>query len=262
MYKISVPIMSATVNNSNREKYVALCRDACAERIFLVNGSIMEPIPKSLGENVSYFKSCGFEVGIWTDTIGHGMVLNHVENGGDEQSFTPMTDIQGRVRHHANCPLDTNFISYISEFIANLADTGADIVMLDDDFRMSQHGGELCCACDAHLAKIGEIVGEKLTLDELRPHIISGRPNKYRDAWLAVQNDGLVEAAKSIRAAVDKRNPQTTVCFCTAYAPWNVDGTDVAHITRILAGENKPSQTYGCAILGGKGIQISFDSYI
>ena len=34
MYKLSVPIMSATVNHRNRETYVRLCRDAKAERIF------------------------------------------------------------------------------------------------------------------------------------------------------------------------------------------------------------------------------------
>ena len=92
MYKLSVPIMSATVNEGNREKYVKQCREAGAERIFLVNSSVMQPIPPTLAENVAYFKSQGFEVGIWTDTIGHGFVLTHAEDDG-APSFTPMTDI-------------------------------------------------------------------------------------------------------------------------------------------------------------------------
>ena len=240
MYKLSVPIMSATVTPANRETYVKQCREAGVERIFLVIGSaIMQPIPDRLTENVSYFKSCGFEVGVWTDTIGHGFVLTHVEND-DQSDFEPIVDITGRVRPHTNCPLDPSFRSHIASFVAKLASTGADIVMLDDDFRMSQHGGELCCACRRHLDRIGELVGERLSIDDLRPHVLSGKSNKYRNAWLQAQNEGLVDLAKAIRTEVDKENPRVTVCMCTAYAPWNVDGTDVAEITRILAGKNKP----------------------
>ena len=87
MYKLSVPIMSSTVNKSNRYKYIELCREAGAHRVFLCNGSVMEPFPDSLRENVAYFKSHGFEVGIWTDTIGHGKVLEHVEGVGDAPRF-------------------------------------------------------------------------------------------------------------------------------------------------------------------------------
>lgn len=240
MYKLSVPIMSATVTPENREIYAKQCREAGVGRIFLTIGSsIMQPIPESLSQNVDYFKSCGFEVGVWTDTIGHGFVLSHVEND-DQSDFEPIVDITGRVRPHTNCPLDPAFRSYISSFVAKLAASGVDIVMLDDDFRMSQHGGELCCACPRHLARIGELVGEPLSIDELRPYVISGKANRYRDAWLQAQNEGLVALAKEIRAEVDREYPDVTVCFCTAFAPWNVDGTDVAEITRILAGKNEP----------------------
>lgn len=240
MYKISVPIMSATVNESNREKYVQLCREAGATRVFLCNGSILEPIPASLGENVRYFKSQGFEVGIWTDTLGHGFVLDHVQTGGDAPFFTQMVNIQGEKRPHANCPLDAKFRTHIAKLVAGLAQTGTDIVQLDDDFRMSQHGTELCCACPAHLARIGEILGEEITLEQLRPYVLTGKANRYRDAWLQAQREGLMELVKVIRAEVDKAAPHVTVSLCTACAPWNVDDADVVGITRLLAGKNQP----------------------
>lgn len=240
MYKLSVPIMSSTLNKNNREKYLKLCREAGAHRVFLCNGSILEPIPDALAENVKYFKTQGFEVGIWTDTIGHGAVLDHVDGGGDSQAFSPIVDITGVVRDHANCPLGEKFKAHVSEYIAGLASTGADIVMLDDDFRMSQHGRELCCGCSLHLKRMSEILGENITLDEIRPYVISGKANKYRDAWLKAQNEGMVEMALAIREAVDKAAPHVTVCTCTASAPWNVDDTDVIGIAKILAGKNKP----------------------
>lgn len=240
MHKLSVPLMSSTINAKNREIYLQQCREAGVARIFLVCGSVMEKIPDTLAENVEYFKSRGFEVGVWTDTIGHGMVLKHVENSIDNDCFSPIVDITGRPRAHAYCPMDKAFSDYISGQIAELAKTGADIVMLDDDFRMSQHGHELCCACPEHLRRIEQILGEEVKIAQLRSYVLLGKPNKYRDAWLRAQNEGLIALAKEIRAAVDQQTPDVTVCFCTAYAPWNVDGTDVVQITRILAGINAP----------------------
>ena len=239
MYKISVPIMSSTVTTGNRETYIELFHKAGAERIFLVINSITAPIPSDLAENISYFQSQGFEVGIWTDTIGHGFVLSHVEQE-ETSTFQPIVDITGSVRHHANCPISPSFQKYIANRIAELAKTGANIVMLDDDFRMSQHGDELCCACELHLRRISERVGEEITLEKIKPYVLFGKANPYRDAWISVQKEGLIELARAIREAVDKVAPHVTVCCCTALAPWNVDGVDMVEISKILAGKNPP----------------------
>lgn len=231
--------MSSTVNPENREIYLRLCREAGVERIFLAVDAVMEPVTPSLADNVAYFKSHGFEVGVWTSTVGHGFGLAHSEDT-EKESFRQMVDIQGNRRHHAICPLDSNFISCFSAYIAELASTGADRVLLDDDYRMSQHGGELCCACEAHLKRISELVGEEITLEKIKPYIISGKKNKYRDAWVYAQQEGLVELAKAIRQEVDKVAPSVAVCSCTAFAQYNVDGVDMVEISKILAGKNKP----------------------
>ena len=240
MYKLSVPIMSFTMNESNREKYVKQFREAGAERVFIAIGTPTEPLPLGLSENVRYLKSEGFEVGVWMDTIGHGFVLAHVESEDVLSKFSQIEDIDGKKLHHANCPLDKGFQKYIAEYVAGLAKMGADIVMLDDDFRMSQHKGNLCCACPEHMEIIKDIIGEEISVEELKPYVLTGKANKYRDAWLQAQNEGLTQLAKAIRKATDEVSPDTTVCFCTAYSPWNVDGIDVTGISKILAGENKP----------------------
>ena len=240
MHKISVPLMASTINNNNREKYLELCKKAKAERVFLALDSALKPIPDTLFENVKYFKAHGFEVGVWTDTIGHGFVLSHVENDETIPQFPMMVDIAGKNRPNANCPLQESFKLYITNRIAQLAKTGADIVMLDDDFRMSQHRGEICCACPEHMKRIRAILGEEISLEELRSYVLKGKANKYRDAWLQAQNEGLVELAQAIRDKVDEQTPNTKVCTCIACSPWNIDGVDVAKITRILAGKNSP----------------------
>ena len=76
MYKISAPIMASTVTVDNRKKYAELCHEAGISRVFLCTNSPIFPLHPLLEENIAYFKSEGFEVGIWTDTIGHGAALD------------------------------------------------------------------------------------------------------------------------------------------------------------------------------------------
>ena len=233
--------MASTVTCENRSRYVDLCREAGIARVFLCTNSPIFPIHPLLEENIEYFKSEGFEVGIWTDTIGHGVALTHIENSGDTTKFQPIVNLLGETVPYTNCPSDPEFRAFIAKHIAKLAKMGPDIVMLDDDFRMSQHGGdELCCACEGHLKRIGEILGGSVTREELRPYVVSGKPNKYRNAWLSVQSEYLTKMAEDIRAEVNKETPNVTVCFCTAASPWNVDGLDIAKTTRIFAGDNQP----------------------
>lgn len=237
MYKISVPIMATTITKENRQKYISFCKEADASRVFLALAD--NTIPDNLKENISFFKKNGFEVGVWISTIGHGFVLSHAEDA-EECKFNPIIDIEGTERPHTNCPFDEKFRTFTSKFVAELAKLGPDIVMLDDDLRLSQHGPALCCACENHLKRISSILGGCITREFIKPYVISGKANKYRDAWLQAQNESLIEFAKCIRAEVDRQTPDVTVCNCIAYAPWDVDGIDVAGITRILAGKNKP----------------------
>ncbi len=238
MYKISVPLMNSTIHPVNRDKYLELCNRAGASRVFLALDS--NTIPGGLKDNIAFFKQHGFEVGVWISTIGHGAVLSHVDGAEAEPEFPPMIDIEGTVRHHANCPLSEKFKTFIARFVADLAKLGPDIVMLDDDLRLSQHGDHLCCACSLHMARISDILGEPVTREQIKPYVLTGQPNKYRDAWLRAQNESLLELAKAIRAEVDQETPDVTLCNCVAYAPWDVDGIDVPELARILAGKNQP----------------------
>ena len=240
MYKLSVPIKSATVTAANRKIYLEQCKNAGVERVFLALGTPIYPIPKHIIENVTAFRSEGFEVGVWINTLGHGEVLSHVVSNDILPEFSQIVNIQGEQLQHANCPLDSKFCKFISKYIADLAKTGTNIVMLDDDFRMSFRGAEIACACPMHLIRIGEILGEDITLEQLRPYVLSGKANKYRDAWLKVQEEGLLTLAEEIRAEVDKESPHVNICVCSSVTGWNVDNMDFNKLIHILAGKNKP----------------------
>ena len=240
MYKISVPIMATTVTRENRARYAELCKEAGAERIFLATNDLMRGAPRNLKENVEYFQECGFEVGIWTDTLGHGVVLSHVEDADLPSPYTQMVDLFGKQLHHACCPLDPAFQAEAAKRLCALADTGADLIMLDDDFRLSNHGGDLSCGCPLHMERIEKILGEPISLEELRPHLISGKKNKYRSAWLRAQSESLLELASALRKAMDQEHADTTLCFCTAPSLFDVDHIDAKKLAKILAGKNPP----------------------
>lgn len=238
MYKLSAPLMNDTVTADNRDRYLSLLKQAGITRVFLALND--NAIPDTLADNIAFFKQNGMEVGIWFNTIGHGFVLGHVEGMLVDQQFPAIVDIEGETRIYANCPMGAEFRTFIAKFAAEVAKLGPDIIMLDDDLRLSQHGEHLCCACPMHMARISEILGEEVTREQIKPYILSGKPNRYRDAWLKAQNESILELVQAIRAEVDKESPEVTVCNCTAYSPWDVDGIDVAQVARTLAGEHQP----------------------
>lgn len=238
MYKTSIPIISRTTNDKNRDIYIDLCKKAAADRVF-----IYEPLDadiEHLRENVRAFKENGFEVGIWTaGTVGHGATVVGAVNSGEEPKYQRLVDFDGNSHFGTFCPLDTEHRAFVASAVANFATLGADLVMLDDDFRISQHAPSPCCLCELHMEKIREYCGEDISRERLRELAFSGKPNKYRDAYLRAQGESLELLAKEIRIAVDKVAPDCPVATCSAYSSWDLDGTDPIRLTEILAGKNK-----------------------
>ena len=238
MYKLSVPVQNISLTKEARDKYLKILKDVKADRVFIIC-RFLEQLD-SLKENVAFFKKNGFEVGIWDgSTIGHGSTIVDGE-APSASPFPPLMNLDGQSLLGTNCPLDKNFQKHIADIVAGLATSGASVVMIDDDFRMSQHGDKLCCACPMHLKRMSEICGEEVTREILKEKAFKGKKNKYRDAWLKAQGDSMLEFARALREEVDKNNPEVALAFCSAHSPWGVDGADVCEITRVLAGKNPP----------------------
>ncbi len=246
MYTVNVPIMNHSLNAQTREKYLHLMQNAKADRVLLVifgHGADVDADRKtaeSLKENVDYFRKNGIRADVWIgQTIGHGGPLSFAaDHAVAPSSYTPMVNLNGQTVPTAFCPLDERFRRRIGEYVAAIAACGAELILLDDDFRMSQHGPEFCCACDNHMARIGELCGEAVSRTDLKELAFSRKANRYREAWLQAQREALHLLASDIRAALDRVSPDTRVGFCTAHAVWGVDGTDPTELSRLLAGEN------------------------
>ena len=246
MYKISVPIRGCTVTKKTRNAYLDLLRRSKAERVFLTRTALCaneaeeQAMIESFRENIEFFTQNGIEAAIWVGTtIGHGTPLVGITERDSDQ-ITPLQNLAGECIPNTRCPLDPVFREQIGHHLACLAQTGTKLILLDDDFRMSQHGPEFCCTCPRHMARMQELTGEAFTREELRHLVFEQKANKYRHAWLTAQSESLRLLAQSLREAVDAVDPSIRLALCTAGAVWDIDGISPLELATILAGNNPP----------------------
>lgn len=236
MYKISVPMTNCNIKRAGREKLLSEIRRFDADRVFLAL-SCYEPDEAKkqqaldeLADNAAFFKAQGFEVGAWIWTFWIQA----------ESAFRDMRTIKGKDITGHKCPTDEAFVRFACDYIRDIAKTGVDLIMFDDDFRYGFQSDAAACLCDGHIARINALTGEEKTREELETYITTGGKNKYRDAFLQVNGDVFRDFAKAVRSAVDTVDENMRVGFCACMSSWDLDGTTADEIARLLAGNTKP----------------------
>lgn len=245
MYKLSVPIGIPTINDETLPKYLELFRKCKVDRVFLCpldsieyKSSVLYKNSETIKKAVKYFKDHGYEVGIWVNAFGHGDILVHsVEN---EKRFTQIEGIGESESIHANCPLDEDFKRAYINGIRSAAEFHPDILMIDDDFRINLRQYYMGCFCKKHLEKYCEMIGEKVEKSELEKLIFTGGKNKYRDAYMKLMADTLLDFASDVRAAVNDIDKNIRISACSCYDRIDYSGTDEIEIARVFAGDTEP----------------------
>ena len=238
MYKISVPIVVRSCRRYTPEAMLAEVKKFDAQRVFLALG-YYQLDPENRKEDIEdlrtycrIFKEAGLEVGAWIWTFGFQ----------EKIPFHTMTLLTGDVDDDDSmaCPLDQDFLKFSYDYIRDIAGTGVDIIMFDDDFRYGILGETPACLCPLHVARINETLGEELTREELAEKILSGGKSKYRDAWIRVNGDGFRGFARNARAAVDSVDPTIRMGACACMTSWDIDGVTASELATILAGDTQP----------------------
>lgn len=179
-------------------------------------------------EACDFFKQNGYEVGAWF----WGLQF-------DEQfPFTTIKTLNGKKIDRFACPTDPEFIKTFKQCIVDVAKTGVDIILLNDDIRFGAWGG-FGCICDNHIRMIRNELEENIDETRLVELILSGGKNKYRDAFLKANRLSIENYAIEMRNAVDSVNPNVRLGFCACMTSWDIDG-DAFDISRLLAGKTKP----------------------
>lgn len=238
MYKVSVPVTIRSLEWYGPEALLKEIQKLDAERVVLALGYYQQDPEKrrasleTLARGARFFREQGYEVCAWIWTF--------IFEANETIPYVQMRGLDGGHYPNNACPLDKDFLQFSYDYIANIARCGVDMIMFDDDFRYGFLGKTPGCLCDLHIAKINELVGEKLTRQQLADQILSGGKNKYRDAWLQCNGDAFRAFARNARKAVDSVDPKIRMGACACMTAWDVDGIDAAELAQILAGNTKP----------------------
>lgn len=256
-YKVSIPVM--VHERFCKEEVLEALRACGAERIFLAAGVLAfhqeenDRLLDRLRECVPYFQEQGFEVGIWFWSFWRSGM------DGEEAEKCLMVNTEGKTRVSAEegdegdavggegrkysgfcCPSSGEFVSRTMGEIRRFADTGADILLLDDDFRFGFYDMGMGCFCNAHMRLYERKLGRKVKREELVEQVYARHPGEVRKAVLEALGQSLEAFAKGVREAAEEVNPRIRIGLCSVMSQWDTDGVDSIKIARILAGDTRP----------------------
>ncbi len=236
-YLLSVPeINMQFADAAEREKRAAMLKEAGADRVFLVIGSnalvngTREKELVALRENAAYLKAAGFEAGAWL----WAFFLS------EENPYVKMTGADGSVSKLTVCPSDRAYRAAMGGFLAEIAATGVDAIMFDDDLRYGFQDIGFGCTCKNHRRRINKALGRTATKAELRQALLSGGGNDVRGAFVRANGEALEAFCAEMRRWVNKTAPSVRLGFCSCITSWDLDGTSPDRLSRLLAGDTRP----------------------
>ena len=101
MRKVAIPIKLSTLKQ-DLPKAISSFKETGVDRVFIcgVGNAYLETCTaytetEFMKVAIDTLKSEGFEVGVWTDTIGHGVALTHIENAENTSRFQPIVNLLG-----------------------------------------------------------------------------------------------------------------------------------------------------------------------
>ncbi len=245
MGKIFVPIMIKAEENLDFEEILLKLKKAKADRVYISFQRVdfeKTPSRKKIMENVKQYnkvlKENGYETAVWTPTLGYGAKVSE-SNKKVSSDFARRTSIMGNSLDDSFCPYDEKFTQYMCDIIEDIAKTGIEMIMLDDELCQSVVPG-IGCACDKHLKEYRRRLGENIKREDISKLAFTGGKNKYRDTWLNLMGDTLKGFCRALRERVDTVNPNIRMGFCAGFTSWDLEGVDAIELTKVLAGNTKP----------------------
>ncbi len=248
MYKLSIPIKAIERTPEDFEALVGELKRAGTDEIMLIYNRILRNKEKKDEQHKTFlkckkaFEELGFTVGAWfAPTIGYGAADGR-EYGADD-IYTHLTTNEGEEIPGAFCPTDEKFVDEFCDIVKAIASTGVERILFEDDYRFI--GGKrtlprVSCYCKKHREIYAKLVGHKVSGEELTKYLFEGGKNKYRDAWIKMQADTLIEFTAEIERRVHAEYPDVRLGLSAAASTYEMESVDIAKLTRIIAGKNRP----------------------
>jgi len=245
--KIYVPIMYSNITQENCCDYVNHLNKVGADFVFIaIDRSLLfttdseykKAAVSDLKKYLEFFKNQGFETGVWTQAFGFGNALAP-QDAKRTENMTKIISVTGEIGGDAFCPEDPKYMEMYCDLLKSIAQTGTNLIMIDDDFCLSVRPG-IGCFCERHISLLENKLGHKLNRDALAELFFKGKKDNYRRAFLEVMGDSMRKFCKTLRETVDTIDPDIRLGFCAGYTSWDLEGATAIELTRILAGKNKP----------------------
>lgn len=247
MRKVAIPIKLSTLKQ-DLPKAISSFKETGVDRVFIcgVGNAYLETCTaytetEFMKVAIDTLKNEGFEVGVWIGGFGHGVILQHERDAVSPDMFTPLEGINGETTKHGFCPYDDKFIDAFAAGVKAIAELNPDLIMIDDDFRISLRANfYFGCFCEKHLKEFYRRLGEEVPRDKIEELIYTGGKNKYRDTYRGLMRDTILDFAKRMRAEVDSVNPEIRLTSCTSCENWDANGFTMIELAKAFAGNTKP----------------------
>ncbi|MCQ2429498.1 MAG: hypothetical protein MJ192_04105 [Clostridia bacterium] len=189
-----------------------------------------------IADMIRFFKSEGFRVAFWTNTLGYGTERSAAFEARFAGSLR-LTSFSGGTCS-AICTTDKLFLAACCDLTRDLIRAGADMILWDDDLVQSVRPG-FTCVCPGHLALMRARTGRNLTPDQLRDSF-TGAPNLLRTTFMDVMGESMTDFCRALRAAADEVDPTVPMGLCASYTHFDLEGVELSELLRVLAGKGKP----------------------
>lgn len=235
MHKIYVPVTNSNFPRDRAGMVSEIRRMGVSEYVFIGTGMRADcggpgqPGIEGIQESCAYLHKEGFKVCAWKWSWRM-----------PDDGYMKQVASDGVVSNVLVCPSDQAFLEYSCQIVRDIAATGVDMIMFDDDFHcFGSYVAPIGCCCENHRKLVSEKVGEPVSLELLAEKLLDGGANIYRSAWIEVNAEMLRNFARKIRAAVDTVNPNCRIGICCTPSSWDYSA-DISEIAHIMAGNTKP----------------------
>ena len=232
------------------EKYAALAKETGSELFIIIRNvfgdrnRFLKHIDE-LKEKVRFFKERGLSVGAWLcPTTGHEGMGLIVGEEGEKFTHRQVADYsagKARLIKNAFCPLDEGFIKDFAWKMRELSQTGVTRSLFEDDFRLSGPPiTKIACCCKLHMDAFSKMIGRSVTVDELSDLIYNNDDLGYREKWMELKRETMINFLEALREEVDKVNPDFRIGISASRLNYDIDGATIQELARAAAGKTKP----------------------
>jgi hypothetical protein len=163
------------------------------------------------------------------------------------------------------CPLSVKFREIMGKMLRLWATTNPDIVWIDDDFRMHNHGlvtprgdCDFYCYCKTHLAEFAKFAGREYSREELVSEVLKpGAPSDLRIRWMDYLGQTMTETAAWMNRQIQDVSPKTRLALMTSCPDvHSVEGRDWKSLLNSLSGKYTPITRPMCGVYTGTTVPV------